>query len=180
MPRRLFALVTVAGLVVLAVVGLSEHGPVATAQEGTPVLQADTLIGAWLLTTNPRDPTNPLSVAIFNRDGTYHESDADGSNGAGTWQATGPQTAILTIVYPQQTAQGQAAGIVRIRAAITVAADGASFTAPYTLEIVDAAGTSTGQLGPGMATATRITAEAPGTPVGPIPSGTPPAGTPTS
>lgn len=179
MRRRAFVLFALVGLLILALVGFHGAAPEATAQQGTPGAQTDPLVGAWLLKTNPSDPTNPLSVATFNRDGTYQQDDAVGS-GAGTWQATGPNTAILTIIFPQQNEKGQAAGILRVRATVTVAADGASFTAPYTLEFVDASGKSSGQLGPGMATATRITAEAPGTPVGPIPAETPAAGTPTS
>ena len=168
---------------ILALAGLVAGSRGTTAQQGTPgATSAHPVVGAWLLNTNPSNPHNPLSVAVFSPDGTYQESDADGSDGAGTWQATGADTAILTFVIPQQDNKGNAAGFVRIRATVTVAADGASFTAPYTLELVDASGKSSGQLGPATATGTRITAEAPGTPVGPIPpeqpSGTPGAGTP--
>ena len=58
-------------------------------------------------------------------------------------------------------------GAFRIRASIEVAADGQSFTASYTLELLDpATGEGMGEYGPGTATGTRLMAEAPGTPVG--------------
>lgn len=177
---RRFVLPLVVSACILAFAGLVAGLPRATAQQGTPAATGgNPLVGAWILNTNPSDPHNPVSAVVFSPDGTYQQLDAGGSAGAGTWQATGADTAILTIVFPQQDAKGNAAGILRVRASISVAADGASFTAPYTLEFVDASGKSSGQLGPGTATATRITAEAPGTPVGPIapesPAGTPPA-----
>lgn len=46
-----------------------------------------------------------------------------------------------------------------------MAADGQSFTSPYTNEVVDPSCTSSGEIGPGTAEGTRIEVEGPGTPV---------------
>lgn len=60
---------------------------------------------------------------------------------------------------------------IKVRASVTTDADGNSFTAPYTIEFIGPNGKSTGQLSPVTATATRIMAEAPGTPMGTVPPG---------
>ena len=139
------------------------------AAQATPVTAGAPLVGAWELQTQAGNPSHPPSVAVFNADGTYYESDADGSDGAGTWQMTGPNTAILTIVVHGTDEKGNYIAQIKVRASITLDASGNSFTAPYTIEFTTPDGKSTGQLGPETATATRIMAEAPGTPVGTLP-----------
>jgi hypothetical protein len=52
-----------------------------------------------------------------------------------------------------------------IRASIEVAPDGQSLTATYTLEFIDPDGTSSGEIGPGMAEGTKLAVEPMGTPV---------------
>lgn len=141
----------------------------AGAAQATPTTATSPLVGAWELQTETGNPSHPPSVAVFHPDGTYYESDADGSDGAGAWQMTGPNTAILTIVFHGTDEKGNYVAQIKVRASITLDASGNSFTAPYTIEFSAPDGKSTGQLGPVTATATRIMAEAPGTPVGPLP-----------
>lgn len=143
--------------------------PGATAAQATPTTTSSPLVGAWELQTQTGNPSHPPSVAVFHPDGTYYESDADGSDGAGAWQMTGPTTAILTIVFHGTDEKGGYVARIVVRATVTLDASGNSFTAPYTIEFITPDGKSTGQLGPVTATATRIMAEAPGTPVGPLP-----------
>lgn len=149
----------------------------AGAAQATPTTATSPLVGAWELQTQTGNPSHPPSVAVFHPDGTYYESDADGSDGAGAWQMTGPNTAILTIVFHSTDQKGNYAGEAKVRAAVTLDASGNSFTAPYTIELISPDGKSSGQLGPVTATGKRIVAEAPGTPVGPVP---PPGATPAS
>jgi hypothetical protein len=101
-----------------------------------------------------------LSIAVFTADGTYHEVDPDGTSGLGAWRATGETTMDLTILYPGED------GTTHIRATVEMAADGQSFIASYTFELVGIDGISTGEYGPGEAAGTRLAIEAPGTPVG--------------
>lgn len=143
---------------------------------------APSLVGVWLLDTDADDPENAPEVAAFTADGVYVSVDAEQAASVGVWAATGDQTAVLTIVSPgveddeededadedEGEGEGEFAGTFTIRAAIEVDASGNSFTAQYTFEVVDADGTSSGQFGPGTATATRLTAEGPGEPVGPL------------
>ena len=175
MRRRssLFALLAL----VLAVLGLA---PLARAQDATPAAMAGhPLVGAWVLDTNADDPANAPGVATVAADGTFHEVDSDGSSGLGTWRPTGDRTAELVIVYPGEE------GAFWIRVTLEVAADGRSFTASYTAELVGTDGAGTGQYGPATATGTRLEAETPGVPVGTLEdlfaqfgAGTPEAGTP--
>jgi hypothetical protein len=180
-PRVLSLVALLVGLLLTAallVVPLRE----ATAAQATPTMATSPLVGAWELQTQAGNPSNPPSVAVFHPDGTYYESDADGSDGAGTWQMTGPNTAILTIIFHGTDEKGNYVAQIKVRATVTLDASGNSFTAPYTLEFTSPDGKSTGQLGPVTATGTRIMAEAPGTPVGPVPpNGVPiPGATPAS
>jgi hypothetical protein len=171
--RRLALLATVGVASLLAVLSIGSS-PHVTAKGATPSAMAGhPLIGAWLADVDVNDPNNPPSLIIFHDDGTYIQSDPDGSNGVGTWEATGPRTAALTALFQNQTESGALAGTVKVRAAITVDASGNAWTADYTLEFIQPNGASSGQMGPGKAAGKRIAVEPMGTPVGPIQMGTP-------
>jgi hypothetical protein len=122
------------------------------------------LVGTWhlLVDLGDGDTSCPNQVA-FTDSGSYIEVDCEGAVAIGAWEPGGDRTAIMTTttVSPE--------GGFRVRAAIEVAEDGQSFTAPFTFEVFDpATGESMGEFGPGMATGTRLVAEAPGTPDGSI------------
>lgn len=167
--RRLGWIVVALGLALgLGILALlpPAQGRAGGASYGTPSTASSPLVGAWVVTLNPAQPRQPPAVVIFTSDGLVHQSNADGTDGAGSWQATGARTAILTLVFPQTDAHGAFRGTRIVRAAVTVSADGRRFTSDNTQEFVDASGHSTGQLGPGHAAGTRIVPSAPGTPVG--------------
>jgi hypothetical protein len=147
--------IVVLGLVVFR--GTSGIG----AQDATE-MAGHPLVGTWLLDTDTDDPTNPPSLASFGADGIYTEVDADGSAGMGSWEATGPDTAALTFHGLGDE------GMVTVRAAIEVAADGQSLTATYTLEFTTPDGMGTGQYGPANVSGTKVVVEQMGTPVGPL------------
>jgi hypothetical protein len=160
---------SVLAVVLVAIVGLAAvgHGPGTAAQDGTPAagMAGHPLVGAWVLDTDADTPgSTPSTLATFSADGVYTQVDSDGSAGIGSWATTGPTTAGMTF---HGFLPGEAGGgMITVRAAIAVAADGQTLTATYTLELVKADGTSTGQYGPGHVTGTRIAAEPMGTPVG--------------
>ena len=118
------------------------------------------IVGSWLLDADSEDPANPPSLVIFSSDGTFIESDSDGSVGIGAWESTGENTGILTLRFVDEGGMGI------IRASFVVAEDGNTLTAEYTIEFVDPEGESAGEYGPATATATRAEVEAPGEPVG--------------
>jgi hypothetical protein len=167
--RRLSILaVLVVALVALVAVARDAH---VGAQDGTPVagLAGHPLVGSWDAVTDTTNPNGSRSLFIVAADGTYVELDADGATAIGTWQATGPSTAVLTALSHQTDPKGTFVGTLTIRAAITVGADGTSFTATYTLEWTTPDGKRSGQAGPGSAAGTKIAVEAPGTPAMTIP-----------
>jgi len=175
--HRITGLVSIAAIA--ALVGLLALGILTTrtaAQEGTPAVPADhPFIGAWLLDTNVDDPSDPPSLVIFHDDGTYSEADPGGTDGVGAWEATGPNTANLTIVFNDQDESGGFAGTAKVRATGSVDASGDTFTAEYTLDFTDPAGTSSGEMGPATARGERITVEPMGTPTAPMPMEATPA-----
>jgi hypothetical protein len=160
MRRGLFA----KGAATLLLVALMGSG--ALAQDASPGTAGHPLVGAWLVDTNAADDTNPPSTVVFHDDGTYLEIDVDGV-AAGVWEPTGPQTAALTFGFRGHDENGALIGST-IRATVEVAADGQSLTATYTVDFLGPDGTQTGELGPGMATGTRVTVEPMGSPVAPL------------
>jgi len=161
--RRRFALVfALIALVAISGVLRSAHTAASTGD-----MAAHPFVGTWLIDTDTTDPTNLPDLIVVHGDGTYIESGPNGEFGAGSWQATGDSTADLTIWFPQQDDKGAYSGALVVRAAVTIAGDGQSFTADYTLELIDATGSGTGQYGPTHAMATKLRAEPMGTPVGP-------------
>ena len=151
--RRMTTLLLAVVMLGIALVG---GGALVTAQDGGGADHP--LVGTWTLVVEGEQPES----VVFTADGGYVDVDSEGTVFLGVWESTGDTTANLTItVYDEEE------GAFRIRASIEVAADGQSFTASYTLELLDpATGEGMGEYGPGTATGTRLMAEAPGTPVG--------------
>jgi hypothetical protein len=163
--RRVPIFTALAALAVVALVAAGRPGPGA-AQDAAPA--AHPIVGTWLLDTDAADPANAPEVAVFTADGAYVSVDAEEFTSLGVWEATGERTATLTIVTAGADEEGALFGTFTIRAAIEADASGDAFTAEYTGEFVAADGTASGEYGPGSAAATRLAAEAPGEPVGPL------------
>ncbi len=146
-----------AAIVLLGTV-LVRGGPFATAQETDAAVHP--LVGSWIVDINPEDPEDLPELVTVSADGTVLDSAAGGGTGHGAWEPTGDTTAHVTflLVFEDGTR-------VLIRASVEVAADGQSFTGPYTNEFFDPSGQSSGEIGPGMAEGTRIEVDGPGTPV---------------
>lgn len=159
MRRTLAWLLCVAAILGLVTVGTGSL----SAQDAE--MASHPLVGAWELVPGIGDgDTSCHSHVSFYTNGSYIEVDCDGVVSLGTWEPTGPSSATMTVVSGNSDD-----GYYKIRAAIDVAADGQSFTAPFTFELIDPeTGAGMGEYGPGMATATRLVAEAPGTPIAPI------------
>jgi hypothetical protein len=125
-------------------------------------------VGTWMLDSDTADPENPIEIDVVTADGGWIGTEADGAVQLGAWEATGDLTANLTVWGLNSEEEG--GGMFIIRASVEVAADGQSFTAEYTLEVVgpDGATMGDGEYGPGSATATRLSAEPMGSPVGAV------------
>lgn len=157
------------GVFVLSVVMLcgAFGASVAVAQDATPAADGDhPIVGSWLLDTEPENPTNAPTLAVFSADGVYFQVEPAGEVGTGTqvgvgsWEATGDTTADMTFLIV-----GADGFALTIRASLD-AADEQFLTGSYTTEFVDPDGVSTGQVGPGEVEGTRIAVESQGTPIG--------------
>jgi hypothetical protein len=136
-------------------------------------------VGSWRVQREPENSTYPVELMILSADGSVLDFGAfSGATGVGRWEPTSDDAA--TVAFTLVT-DGPA--YIVVRASVTFAPNGQSFTGTYTDEMVfdpEHGGTS-GQIGPGVVTGTRMTAEAPGTPVAsfaeffPHPAGTPEA-----
>ncbi len=192
--RRVSVLVSllVVLLVGLAVTARFSSGSVA--QEGTPIVggaqtqdatpgatAGHPLVGTWLIDSDTEDEASSPSITVFMADGGAVDVGADGAS-AGTWEATGPRTATLTLVgIFEEEGFG---GSFFIRAEVELDEAGETFTAPYSYTVVAADGTVL-ETGQATAQGTRLrvpAAEAMGTPLAGFPTwtpATPEAGTPT-
>jgi hypothetical protein len=164
MPRARICIVVFA-LVVLSV-GTLAFRP-ASAQEATPTARTGhPLVGAWVLDRDETQPTNPLQLIVATADGLYLGVAYGGSTAVGVWEATGPRTAAVTLRVPAPIEGVPFVGEAVIRGTVEVAEDGLSFTAPYTLAVVTADGSRSGEYGVTTARGTRITIEQMGDPEG--------------
>ena len=161
---RLVALVSLLILSIGTITALAGHATVAE-HDTPPFLIEHPLVGAWVLNPDPRDWGNQSQLVVVAADGTYQSTDPAGRDTVGSWQATGPYTAAITLVAFAPGEGGAFGDTVKVRGTIEVAADGQSFTATYTVESLGADGVGTGQFGPNTASGKRIVIEPMGTPV---------------
>jgi hypothetical protein len=164
--RRVSVLALVVLMSLLAIAAAGRSSPTRAQDASPPAMMAHPLVGSWSLDTDTSDPSNPPDLGVFAADGSYIEMTLDGA-AAGHWESTGADTADVNIWFLQSD-NGQYLGTLHVRAAVTVAADGASFDADYTLELMQPDGTMSGQYGPAHAHGTRLTAEPMGSPTGSI------------
>jgi hypothetical protein len=165
--RRVPVLVLVM-LVSLFVVALPGRSSPVQAQQATPIASNQpSLVGSWMLDTDTDDPSNPPEIATFNADGSYLEVATDGA-GAGRWESTGADSANLNIWFLNTDDHGNYVGTLIVRALVHLNADGQSFDADYTFELMMPDGSMSGQYGPAHAHGDRLSIEPMGAPVGPI------------
>lgn len=131
----------------------------ATAQ--TTSAEGHLAVGSWHITTDPADPLVSFVTTALGVDGTVVNIIGDGTATIGVWAPTGDTTADITI-----TATTDGPAIAIIRASVEVSADGQTISGTYTSEYVfdPAGGGTSGEIGPGTLTGTRLTVQAPGTP----------------
>ena len=125
------------------------------------------LVGTWLMDVDVAGTEDPPALMTASADGTLRISDCC-NTGAGVWSQTGDGTAEATVLLPWWDDEGFV-GYSVIRGEVVLGSDGASLTATYTQEVPLRDGGTTGQLGPAEASASRLTVEAMGDPVAPIP-----------
>jgi hypothetical protein len=132
--------------------------------------------GSWLVESDPGDAEYSVRLMTLSADGTALFVSGRQTSGVGAWVPAGDAAATVTF-----TVVSDGPAYIVIRASIEVAPDGQSFTGTFTDEVVfdPAGGGTSGEIGPGTLTGTRLVVEAPGTPVASFEEFfAPPAGTP--
>ncbi len=155
---RRISVVSLSAVIVLATV-LIGAGRFAGAQEVNPGDHPAN--GSWNVTSDPGDTEYSPRLAILSADGGAFFVSGEKLTGIGAWEPTGDTTAIVTF-----TVVTNGPGQIVTRASIEVSPDGQAFTGTFTNEVVvdPVGGITSGELGPGTLTGTRMVAEAPGTP----------------
>jgi hypothetical protein len=162
-------LVVAVGL--LGSLAVGAPGPSVGAQDATtPVPLADhPLVGSWLVAVAD-NPARPQTLNTFWADGNALFTVANGTTFQGTWAATGPRTAALTLYAIASPPGEDPIGLVRISSSYNeVAETGDTFRGEAVIETIDYDGTVLESF-PVSVVGTRVTLH---------PVGTPAAGTPT-
>jgi hypothetical protein len=90
--RRMSVLLSVITVVLLGLFAIAYDPPGTTAQEATPGATAGhPFVGAWRM-NNPAMPEEAPILVVLHADGTYVQTEADGSVGIGSWVATGERS----------------------------------------------------------------------------------------
>ena len=160
--RRFFIGCAAAGLLLAGGALASSTVAEATTAPSAPAA-VHPVVGSWQLSVD-EFPDDPPSLVAFHADGTYQESDSDGTD---RHRVVGSDRAELGEphvhgVRPQRRRLRRDADDSRHG---EVSADGQTFTGQFTVEFTGE-GFPTGEYGPGHVTATRINVEPMGTPVG--------------
>lgn len=144
--------------------------PAVTAQEATPsaAMAGHPLVGSWLIAV-AEDSSRPQTLNTFWADGNALFTLSDGTTFQGTWVATGPRTAALTVFAIAQPPGEDAIGLVRISSSFNeVEAAGDTFSGEADIETIAYDGTVLESVHVSVV-GTRITIQ---------PMGTPAVGTP--
>jgi len=136
------------------------------------MIERQVFVGSWQLTFFEAAGSPTLRLATFGTDDAVVTAEhpvvtppiAPGvvftGSGHGVWQATGPDTAIVTFVSLGSTGQGTLFGTVTARSNIRVGWDGQTFSGHVVWTIADRDGNPLATY-PGTFQAKRIVAEAP-------------------
>jgi hypothetical protein len=141
----------------VAVLATALVAPGALAQDPAPPFEGHPFVGAWLVDTNTSYDSEPPSRLIVHPDGTLLQVDQT-TVAVGVWQPTADNTADLTIAAQVDVGDGRIATIT-LRAGVTLDPGGDAWTAEATVENLQATGSTSGQIGPIPAAATRIVVE---------------------
>ena len=135
----------------------------AVAQDATPdAAAAHPLVGAWLVAV-PADPSRTVALNTYGADGNVQVTIDTGNASHGTWEATGPHTAALTVVGFAPDPNGGPTGLVTLRGSVEVDETGQNFRGEGDEAVTLPDGTVLGPF-PDAVIGTRITVQPAGTP----------------
>lgn len=147
-------------VILLAAVVLGSRGLAIAQNAGTVYHPA---VGSWIVHRDPEITNSGAELLVLHDDGMALDVGAYQTTSIGVWTPTGASTATVTLTAEVDNGPGN----IVIRASITVAPDGKTFSGSFTSDITfdpEHHGTS-GEIGPGKVTGTRMPVQAPGTPV---------------
>lgn len=132
---------------------LTGQAPKARAQDAAD----NPIIGAWMTHASSTTAGVQANLLAFMPGGVvmHAASNFPQSAGIGAWYDAGDGTVVYSLIYRRMDLSGAFIGSTRLNARVTVAADGLSYTSPYTTELTDPDDnvTATGQ---GTSHATRL------------------------
>jgi hypothetical protein len=166
---------SVLGVVLLGLLA-ADGSPATSAQDTTPMAGQE-FVGSWRLTVTEAQAPPFIALGTFGADGTVVVSPppvvppsphgpgtvVHTSAGHGAWEATGSDTAIVTFMLLAADEEGNPFATRTVRARLTLGTDGQSVSGEFVATIADTAG-NTVATEAGTILATRLIAEAPGTP----------------
>lgn len=88
------------------------------------------IVGVWVM---PPMGENAGSVTTLSSDGIVIDSETDGPWGIGAWEATGPDTGVMTFVFQISEPDAEFTGSIIIRASLTYDAATDTLAARYTV-----------------------------------------------
>jgi hypothetical protein len=168
--RRFLSSVVVLGFILLVAAAVSP-GVLAAGHEKKAAEHP--IVGAWVIEAEvaceadqPCPPSSVKNLAVFHPEGTAVIVYGDGT-AVGAWQSTGKRTADATFRFHDRGEDGDIVGSGLLDSSAKVAKDGQSFSATGNVAFLGLFDTE-GEFGPlPPLTATRITVEPMGEPVGP-------------
>lgn len=148
---------TIRAMPLIAILATALVAPVAQAQEPASSGGGHPFVGAWLVDTNTHDSSEPHSRLVVHPDGTLLQVDQT-TVAIGVWEPVGETGAALTITAQVDAGDGHVA-LMTVRGEVTLDAAGDAWTGSASVEQVGADGSSSGQMGPIPASATRLGVE---------------------
>ncbi len=146
-------------LAIVTIGSLVGGGHLAIAQDSSPADHPAR--GSWNVASDPGDAEYSPRLVILSADGGAMFVSGYATTAIGAWEPAGESTADVTF-----TVVTDGPGQIVIRVSLEVAPDGQTFTGTFTNEIIvdPVGGITSGEIGPGTLSGTRMVAEAPGTP----------------
>ena len=154
--KRLFVVLMLLGI---ATTGMA--GRAAAEETRTTALAEHAVVGSWFTATDAGTAAFAPVLMTFRGDGTYADVGANGGTKAGTWQPRGANAVALTAVVVLRDRSGAFLGSTTILGTLTLSDDGRTLAGTYTIELTGADRTSSGPIGLGSSTSTRLVGEPP-------------------
>lgn len=186
MVRSLGLFSILAGILVGLLAASRITSSAAIAQDATPAVQGQSVVGSWRVTVNDESGLTHPALITFAADGAATVSEPpllpappgapfqqiQFSGGNGVWASIDDDTAAITFDLLAADENGTPLGVFTVRGNLTLIADREQFDGLYDVVLTDPTGNVT-PAGRGAFTGSRIGIEPMGTPTATTPQATP-------